>query len=109
MAKQPEQEPPSTFKESVSAMVQEQKLVDDGSHRQKRLSFAYQLHRMLNDMESKHTSHIISWVGGGSGFKIHDPDMFEETIQQCYFQQSKIESFIRQVGHLGDTQEMSST
>jgi len=75
-----------------------------GDHTQKRLPFAYKLHLMLSEMEDKGTSHIISWVGDGSAFKIHNPDEFEKTIQQSYFEQSKIASFIRQVSHLEGAQ-----
>jgi hypothetical protein len=61
-----------------------------------RLPFAYKLHILLCDMETKGCEHIISWVEEGNAFKIHDRKIFEALIQPHYFKQSKIASFIRQ-------------
>ena len=62
-----------------------------------RLPFAYKLHILLCDMETKGSEHVISWVKDGKAFKIHDRKTFETQIQPRYFRQSKIASFIRQV------------
>lgn len=62
-----------------------------------RLPFAYKLHILLCDMETKGCEHVISWVKEGKAFKIHDRTTFETLIQPHYFRQSKIASFIRQV------------
>jgi HSF-type DNA-binding len=76
--------------------MSEEKGQQDGLGRM-RLPFVYKLHLLLNDMELKGCNHIISWVGDGKAFKIHDPEEFEKIIQPHYFRQSKLASFIRQV------------
>ena len=65
-----------------------------------RLPFVHKLYFMLNDMEAKGYDYIISWIGDGKGFKIHNPTLFEASIQPHYFRQSRLASFIRQVSHL---------
>ena len=62
-----------------------------------RLPFVHKLYLMLNDVETKGYDHIISWIGDGKAFKIHDPSLFELLIQPKYFRQSRLASFIRQV------------
>ena len=65
-----------------------------------RLPFVHKLYLMLNDLEAKGYDHIISWIGVGDAFKIHDPSLFEASIQPQYFRQSRLSSFIRQVSQL---------
>jgi HSF-type DNA-binding len=60
------------------------------------LPFVHKLYLMLNDMEANGYDHIISWIGDGKAFKIHDPSLFEALIQPKYFRQSRLASFIRQ-------------
>ena len=62
-----------------------------------RLPFVHKLYFMLNDMEAQGYDYIISWIGDGKGFKIHNPTLFEASIQPHYFRQSRLASFIRQV------------
>ena len=66
-----------------------------------RLPFVHKLYLMLNDMEAKGYDHIISWIGDGKAFKIHNPSVFEASIQPQYFRQSRLASFIRQVSREG--------
>ena len=66
-----------------------------------RLPFVHKLYLMLNDMEAKGCDHIISWIGDGKAFKIHNPSVFEASIQPQYFRQSRLASFIRQVSREG--------
>ena len=61
------------------------------------LPFVHKLYLMLNDSEEKGYDYIISWIGDGKAFKIHDPSLFEATIQPQYFRQSRVASFVRQV------------
>jgi len=61
------------------------------------LPFVHKLFILLQDMEAKGYDHIISWIGDGKAFKIHNPSLFEASIQPKYFRQSRVASFIRQV------------
>ncbi len=54
-----------------------------------RHSFVHKLYFMLNDLEAKGYDYIISWIGDGKGFKIHNPTLFEASIQPKYFRQSR--------------------
>jgi HSF-type DNA-binding len=65
-----------------------------------RLPFVHKLFLMLNDLEAKGYGHIISWLDDGKAFKIHDPSLFEASIQPQYFRQSRLASFIRQVSQV---------
>ena len=60
------------------------------------LPFVHKLYLMLNDMEANGYDHIISWIGDGKAFKIHNPALFEALIQHEYFRQSRLVSFTRQ-------------
>jgi HSF-type DNA-binding len=60
------------------------------------LPFVHKLYLMLNDMEANGYDHIISWIGDGKAFKIHNPALFEALIQHKYFRQSRLVSFTRQ-------------
>ena len=64
---------------------------------QMHLSFVHKLYYMLNDLEARGYDHIISWIGDGRAFKIHNPSLFEALIRHKYFRQSRLASFIRQV------------
>jgi HSF-type DNA-binding len=65
-----------------------------------RLPFVHKLFLMLNDLEAKGYDHVISWIGDGKAFKIHDPSIFEASIQPQYFRQSRLASFVRQVSQV---------
>jgi hypothetical protein len=64
-----------------------------------RHSFPFMLHDMLNDTESNNFAHIVSWESDGMSFKVHRQDEFVEKIMPLYFDQSKYESFRRQLNH----------
>lgn len=64
-------------------------------------SFPMKLHYMLNDIEKDGLSHIISWSSHGRCFVVHDQKLFVEKILCCWFRQSKIASFQRQLNIYG--------
>ena len=78
-------------------MVESGTKLNDGSAAYTRLPFVHRLYLLLNEVEAQGNEHIISWIGDGKAFRIHDPFLFESSIQPKYFRQTKLESFIRQV------------
>ncbi len=59
--------------------------------------FPTKLHRMLQDANREGFHHIVSWVQSGTAFKVHDLDAFMEEVMTKYFDQSKFQSFRRQL------------
>lgn len=59
--------------------------------------FPYKLHLMLENAERDGYNHIVSWVKGGTAFKVHDTDAFVAQVMPMFFDQSKYESFRRQL------------
>lgn len=59
--------------------------------------FPYKLHLMLENAERENYSHIVSWVRNGTAFKVHDSKAFVEKVLPMFFDQSKYESFRRQL------------
>ncbi len=65
--------------------------------------FPSKLHRMLQDAKREGFEHIVSWIHGGTAFKVHDVSSFMKEIMPIYFDQSKFESFRRQLNLYGFT------
>jgi hypothetical protein len=65
--------------------------------------FPWKLHTMLEDAERDNLTHIVSWVQDGSAFKVHQSDLFVEKVMRNYFDQTKYESFRRQLNLYGFT------
>lgn len=61
------------------------------------LSFPFKLHLMLDSSTQYQYSHIVSWVNQGTAFKVFDHDAFVEKVMPMFFDQSKYESFRRQL------------
>lgn len=59
--------------------------------------FPYKVHLMLENAERENYSHIVSWVKNGTAFKVHDSNAFVEQVLPMFFDQSKYESFRRQL------------
>jgi hypothetical protein len=59
--------------------------------------FPAKLHRMLEDAEKDGLERIVSWVQCGTAFQVHDTDEFVIRIMPLYFDQTKYESFRRQL------------
>ena len=64
-------------------------------------AFPYKLHEMLEEAHSKGFTHIVSWCLDGTGFKVHAHDLFLSQVMPRYFDQSKYESFRRQLNLYG--------
>jgi hypothetical protein len=60
-------------------------------------AFPAKLHRMLENAEKDGLQHIVSWVQRGAAFKVHDIHEFVRRITPLYFNQTKFESFRRQL------------
>jgi hypothetical protein len=66
-------------------------------------SFPWKLHLMLDHAEKKNYSDVVSWVKDGSAFKVHKSREFVEKVMPIYFDQTKYESFRRQLNMYGFT------
>jgi hypothetical protein len=62
-----------------------------------RLPFPFLLHDMLDNAEQTGMQSIVSWMPHGRSFRVHDVDMFVESIMKDYFQSTKFKSFTRQL------------
>ena len=58
---------------------------------------------MLEQAEKANYEHVVSWVANGSAFKVHDCKAFVENVLPIYFDQTKYESFRRQLNLYGFT------
>jgi hypothetical protein len=67
------------------------------SSRQTEHSFPWKLHDMLEEAESNNFSHIVSWEPDGVSFQVHKGEEFVTTIMPLYFDQTKYDSFRRQL------------
>jgi hypothetical protein len=67
------------------------------SAKQTEHSFPWKLHDMLEEAERNNFGHIVSWEPDGVSFKVHKSDEFVTKIMPLYFDQTKYESFRRQL------------
>jgi hypothetical protein len=65
--------------------------------------FPWKLHMMLEQAEKKNYQDVVSWVKDGSAFKVHKSREFVEKVMPIYFDQTKYESFRRQLNLYGFT------
>jgi hypothetical protein len=65
--------------------------------------FPWKLHKMLEEAPAKNFNHIVSWVQNGTAFKVHNSQGFLANVIYQYFDQSKYESFRRQLNLYGFT------
>jgi len=64
--------------------------------------FPHKMYDLLEDVERKGLSDIVSWLPDGKSFKIHSQSAFEETIMPRYFSgMSSYKSFRRQLNLYG--------
>ena len=61
------------------------------------LSFPYKVHMMVENATKDNYSHIVSWTKDGKAFQVHDVDAFVKSVLPLFFDQSKYESFRRQL------------
>jgi len=60
-------------------------------------SFPFKLHLLLENADRDGYSDVISWLKDGHSFKVHDSAQFVKVVMPVYFDQSKYESFRRQL------------
>ena len=61
-------------------------------------SFPVKLYKIIDRIERDGLSSIISWLPHGRAFRIHDTGRFVKEVMTCYFYQTKMSSFTRQLG-----------
>ena len=76
---------------------EEEKQVSEVYTRRTEHSFPWKLHDMLEEAESRNFSHIVSWEPDGISFQVHKVDEFFKAIMPLYFDQTKYDSFRRQL------------
>lgn len=64
-------------------------------------SFPEKIYRMLEYVESKGLTDIISWYNDGTAFRVHQPEKFLHEIVPLFFAQRQFDSFRRQLGNYG--------
>lgn len=64
-------------------------------------NFPFKLHMMLESAQEDGYAHIVSWVKKGSAFKVWNHKEFVLKVLPFYFDQSKYESFRRQLNLYG--------
>jgi HSF-type DNA-binding len=69
--------------------------------REVRRPFPVKVHEMLEDADEKFFSHIVSWNALGTGFMVHNKELFTKQIVPHYFSQTKYKSFQRQLSLYG--------
>lgn len=79
---------------------------DDGKDDSKvlkevRQPFPCKVYDMLEDADKRGFDHIVSWDADGSGFMVHNKDLFTNQIIPLYFNQTKYKSFQRQLSLYG--------
>lgn len=63
--------------------------------------FPLKLHKMLENAQRDGIDDIVKWVDNGRGFKVYNPDAFTKKVMPMYFDQTKYESFRRQLNLYG--------
>lgn len=64
-------------------------------------SFPFKLHLMLENATKDGHDHIVSWLNNGTAFKVLNCKEFVDKVMPFYFDQSKYESFRRQLNLYG--------
>jgi hypothetical protein len=63
--------------------------------------FPLKLHEMLEGIAKDGLSSIVAWQPHGRSFVVHDPQKFVHEVMPCYFKQTKLSSFQRQLNLYG--------
>ena len=63
--------------------------------------FPFKLHLMLENAKKDGYDHIVSWLDNGTAFKVRNIEEFVGKVMPIYFDQSKYESFRRQLNLYG--------
>jgi len=86
-----------TESESPTTKLMDSDMVEVDNEEPTDLSFPYKVHMMIENAEKENYSHIVSWTKDGKAFQVHNVDEFVKSVLPLYFDQSKYESFRRQL------------
>lgn len=70
-------------------------------NKEARQHFPCKVYEMLEAAEDQDLKHIVSWNSDGTGFTVHNKDLFTKEIIPQYFNQTKYKSFQRQLSLYG--------
>ena len=70
-------------------------------NKEARQHFPCKVYEMLEAAEDQNLKHIVSWNSDGTGFTVHNKDLFTKEIIPQYFNQTKYKSFQRQLSLYG--------
>jgi hypothetical protein len=74
---------------------------DDDERSQSEHVFPWKVHSMLEEAEREGFQHIVSWMKYGTAFQVHDTREFVAKVMPNYFDQTRYESFRRQLNLYG--------
>lgn len=74
---------------------------DKDKDKEARLHFPCKVYDMLEDADLQGHKDIVSWNASGTGFTVHNKDLFTKKIIPQYFNQTKYKSFQRQLSLYG--------
>jgi hypothetical protein len=96
-------EEPEMINSSVekSARFPDNKECGGSKNKEVRLPFPCKVYDMLEDADGQEFQHIVSWNAEGTGFMVHNKDLFTKEIVPHYFNQTKYKSFQRQLSLYG--------
>ena len=83
--------------ESITSLVDFPEVVLRNNLNHFKIPFPLKVQEMLADVEKQGNSHIVSWLPHGKSFRVHKEEEFVAYILPCYFNQSKLTSFTRQL------------
>jgi len=63
--------------------------------------FPWKLHEMLDVVEQRGETSVVSWLPDGRAFRVHSPALFVDQIMKKCFNQTKYKSFQRQLNLWG--------
>ena len=74
---------------------------DDERSQSEQHTFPWKVHTMLEEAEREGFQQIVSWVKDGTAFRVHDTNEFVAKVMPNYFDQTRYESFRRQLNLYG--------
>jgi hypothetical protein len=86
---------------SNAVVTEDASSVEEDDEQNRPHSFPWKLHEMLEDAGKNDFQDVVSWELNGTAFKVHRHDEFLSKIMPLYFDQTKYESFRRQLNLYG--------
>jgi len=91
--------PPDAFESSLNAARKQ--AIMAGTPYIITKQFPWKLHEMLDVVEQRGETSVVSWLPGGRAFRVHNPALFVDQIMKKCFNQTKYKSFQRQLNLWG--------